>query len=484
MEDSISIGIITNCKSGLDLALKLLKRDHRVALCRIGDSISNSDFVRFSHDFSSYNADLVADPSTLINSLPKPRNIIILCKNYRSLFLSEIEPILSPGDTIMDCCDMFYKESARNTAAFKKTGVNYIGTGYVYFTNNAVEKPSFMISGNKEVAEKIQYYLRDISASVGGRSCAAYLGPEGVGQFVKTVATGIYYANLEILSEVIDIIRKKLTLPANDIADILAEFNSGEANSYILDTASTTFGAIDDFTDTFLAEAVLDRVKSSHKDGWIGRSSTEMDCPIPTIMSAIDIHFASQRINERIAASGINDEKTETKIEYSRQKEIIEMCRKGIYLGMMCATAQGFSLLKSASDRYMWNVDMSLAAACLQGGTHLQSDLMLQVIDIFDKSPKIDNLITSAYFSDIIEDYSTDVRTLVCDCISEGLVIPGLSSVINYIDFMRSRRLPTANAQIIRDCVSSVGFERIDRDGVFSGNWDSTDNTVKQTKIL
>lgn len=483
MEDSIKFGIITNCKAGLDLAQKLLYRDYRIALCKIGDLISNTEFVSFSHDFSSYNADLVADIETLVASVPQPRNIIILCKNYNSDLLGRLSNILSPGDTIVDCSDMFYKESARNDKYFKKQGVTYLGTGYIYVTDHSIEKPAFMLSGNEEAARKLLYYLSDISASVGGKSCAAYLGPEGVGQFVKMVTTGIYFANLEIVSEAIEIIQKKLGMNPNDIANLLSDFNAGEAQSYILDTASNVYGRIDDFTDNYLVEAVLDRVQKAFKDGWIGRSATELDCPVPAMSAAIDMHFASQRINERVAASGICYAKPSGEVDFGKQKEIIEQCRKAIYLGAICAAAQGFSMIKSASDRYLWNTDLSLVAACLQGGTMLHSDLMLKVVEILEQNPRIDNLITSEYFTKVIRNYSDEVRNLICECIKDGISIPGISSIINYIDAMRCRKLPCATAQIIRDSISGLGFERIDRSGLFTGEWQAPSNNVKQNKI-
>lgn len=483
MDDSMKFGIITNCKAGLELAQRLLERDHRIALCKIGDLIPNSEFVGFTHEISSYNADLVVDIETLVASVPQPRTIIILCKNYNSDLLSQISNVVSPGDTIVDCSDMFYKESARNTLALKKQGVTYIGTGYIYVTDQSIEKPAFMISGNEEVAKKIQYYLSDISASVAGKSCAAYLGPEGVGQFVKMVTTGIYFANLEIVSEAIEIMQRVLKMDPNEIANILSDFNSGEAQSYILDSASSVIGRIDDLTDGYLADAVLDRVQNSHKDGWIGRSSTELDCPIPTISAAIDMHFASQRINERVAASGICYAKPLDNVDSSKRKEITEHCRKAIYMGAICAAAQGYSMIKSASDRYMWNIDLAMVAACIQGGTMLQSNLMLKVFEILNNNPKIENLITSDYFTDVIRNYSDDVRELICECVRDGISIPGISSIINYIDSMRCRKLPCASAQLIRDSISGLGFERIDRSGLFTGEWQLPSNSVKQNKI-
>ena len=195
------------------------------------------------------------------------------------------------------------------------------------------------------------------------------------------------------------------------------------------------------------------------------------------------MHFASQRINERVAASGICYAKPLDNVDSSKRKEITEHCRKAIYMGAICAAAQGYSMIKSASDRYMWNIDLAMVAACIQGGTMLHSNLMLKVFEILNNNPKIENLITSDYFTDVIRNYSDDVRELICECVRDGISIPGISSIINYIDSMRCRKLPCASAQLIRDSISGLGFERIDRSGLFTGEWQLPSNSVKQNKI-
>ena len=339
-----------------------------------------------------------------------------------------------------------------------------------------------MISGDRNVYNKIKGIFGDVSASVDRMSCAAYVGPDGAGQFVKMVNSAIYYSYLELISETVYLLRYTLGLQPDEICDVLADFNSGEASGFLVDTASDVIYRKDKKTGKYLIDIALDRVKYSVKDMWIGNAAFELGCPIPTILESVNMRFMSRCISERIASSQLVEAIAPAKISFSEQKAFIESCRRTLYVGMICGLAQGFSLLKKASDAYEWDMDILAVACTLQGGTFIQSDILFRIIEAYSAKSKPDNILLSDYFSGIVNEYCPDVRKIAALCVNQGYPLPAISSILQYIDCYRCRRLPTVSIQLIRDCIAENGFERLDGPGVFYGDWNSPDEIVSQKK--
>jgi 6-phosphogluconate dehydrogenase len=60
--------------------------------------------------------------------------------------------------------------------------------------------------------------LTAISAKYGGEPCAAWLGTDGAGHFVKTIHNGIEYADMQMIAEVYGVLRDGLGMKAGEIA--------------------------------------------------------------------------------------------------------------------------------------------------------------------------------------------------------------------------------------------------------------------------
>ena len=183
------------------------------------------------------------------------------------------------------------------------------------------------------------------------------------------------------------------------------------------------------------------------------------------------MRFYSENISRRISASRLVDDPEFTRVAPSVRKSFIETCRKALYLGMICCLDQSFLLLRKASEKYNWKLNLSKIAACFYGGTFIQSYILLRTMNALENSNVADNLMLSEQFSSTVKEYSDDVRELICGITNNGWPLNALKSVTTYIDTIRCRRLPTPPIQMMRDCISENGFERVDDSGVFYGNW-------------
>lgn len=482
MAEKLKLGIITDCIAGLNLTEKFINRQSDISVCKLNKGEFDKEYIEFTRKNSDKQADFLFDIDALMISVKPPRVILLVCKEFPQEALKSLMEKMDRGDTLIDCCDMSYKESALNAKMMTRAGIDYLGTGFVFATDDMIKRPSFMISGNKAAYNHIKGIFGDIASSVDRMSCAAYVGPDGAGQFVKMVNSAIYYSYLELISEAIYLLRYALGLQPDEICDVMADFNSGEASGFLIDTASDVIYRKDSKTGKYLMDIALDRVERSVKDMWIGNAAFELGCPVPTILEAINMRFMSRYISERIASSQLVEAIAPVKISFSEQKAFIESCRRTLYLGMICSLAQGFALLKKASDIYEWDLDMIAIACTLQGGTFVQSNLIFRLIEAYSAKSKPDNILASDYFSGIVNEYCSDVRKIAVLCVNQGYPLPAISSILQYIDCYRCRRLPTVSIQLIRDCIAENGFERLDGPGIFYGDWNSPDEVVSQKK--
>lgn len=477
----MKLGIITDCAAGLQLAVSFMEKQMKVAVCKLNTAKGqDSAYMEFVKKNSDGTGDFLFDIEALLLSLKPPRVLTLICDCFSADDLKLLSEKLTSGDTIIDCCDMSFKESARNAKILARGGVNYMGTGFVYSAVGIIKQPSFLISGDKAVYNNIQRRFATISPVLEGRSCAAYVGPDGVGQYIKMVHNGIYYAFLELIAELIYVLRVSIKLEPELLSDLLISFGAGELRGFLLDVAADVVKRKDSYSDNYLIDLTLDRMNTTLPGRWIAKSALELSCPIPMLTTAIDVRFISNLISERIASSRIIGDIAVRPIPFVEQKQFFERCRRTLYVGLICALAQGFSLLRKASDAYHWNLDLFTIACALQGGTFIQSDLLYRVMAAYKDSPNIENILMHDYFSGIFNEYDTDVRETVSFCVAQGLPVPAMISILQYIDCYRCTRLPTTTIQLMRDCVTGSGFERLDGQGLFFGNWENPTEIVTQ----
>ena len=72
------------------------------------------------------------------------------------------------------------------------------------------------------------------------------MGPRGAGHYVKMVHNGIEYGDMQLIAEVYDLLHRGAGLPARELADIFAEWNDGELQSYLVEITAQIFERTDD----------------------------------------------------------------------------------------------------------------------------------------------------------------------------------------------------------------------------------------------
>ncbi len=405
-----------------------------------------------------------------VKTLETPRKIILMVKAGAAVddTIKLLLPLLEKGDLLMDGGNSYYLDTIRRSKELEDMGYHYLGTGISGGEEGARKGPAIMPGGNRTAYEMMEPILTAISAKVDGEPCSTYIGENGAGHFVKMVHNGIEYADMQLISEAYDILKKVLRLTPEELHHVFNDWNKGELNSYLIDITADIFKKKDDLTNNYLVDMILDVAGQKGTGKWTGQNSLDLGVPAPTITTAVFERYISAMKEERVHASkvlkgpGILDTKS---------KDFIEAIRRALYASKICAYAQGFGLLRSASLEYGWSLDYGAIAKIFRGGCIIRAQFLNQISRAYDKNSNLVNLLLEDYFSDVISNYQVEWREVIKTAITAGISIPAFSSALAYYDSYRSEELPMNLLQAQRDYFGAHTYERKDRDGVFHTQW-------------
>ncbi len=126
-----------------------------------------------------------------------------------------------------------------------KLGLDFLGIGVSGGEEGARHGPSIMAGGTPKAWERVEKILLDISAKFEGEPCAALVGPEGAGHFVKTIHNGIEYADMEMIAEIYGLMRDGFGMTPAAMADVFAKWNEGPLKSYLIEITGKVLSAAD-----------------------------------------------------------------------------------------------------------------------------------------------------------------------------------------------------------------------------------------------
>ena len=405
-----------------------------------------------------------------VESLELPRKIIIMVKAGEAVdeTIQHLSPLLNKGDLLMDGGNSYYLDTIRRCKDLEAEGFHYLGTGISGGEEGARNGPAIMPGGNKEAYLMMEPILTAISAKVGDESCNTYIGENGAGHFVKMVHNGIEYADMQLISEAYSIMKNVLHLTPNDLHKVFSEWNKGELNSYLIDITADIFNKKDADSDQYLVDMILDIAHQKGTGKWTSQIALDLGVPIPTITTAVYERQISTMKEERVIASKIL---TGPELSSTKTNVFIEEIRQALYASKICAYAQGFGLLRAASEQYSWNLNYGDIAKIFRGGCIIRAQFLNRISQAYDKNPKLVNLLLEDYFRDIMNKYQLAWREVIKTAITYGIPVPAFMSALGYYDSYRSEELPMNLLQAQRDYFGAHTYQRKDKEGVFHTQW-------------
>lgn len=460
------VGVIGLAVMGKNLALNIA--DHGFSV-----SVYNRTPGKINDILKEAEGKDLIGPFTLeefVESLELPRKIILMVKAGEAVdeTIQLLLPLISKGDLIMDGGNSYYVDTIRRSKELEALGYHFLGTGISGGEEGARRGPAIMPGGKEEAYRIMEPILTAISAKVGDEPCSTYIGENGAGHFVKMVHNGIEYADMQLISEAYAIMKKVLRLSPEELAEVFDDWNKGELNSYLIDITAEIFKKKDTASDNYLVDMILDVAGQKGTGKWTGQISLDLGAPTSTITTAVYERYISALKEERIAASktlggpGNMDTKS---------KDFIEAIRRALYASKICAYAQGFGLLKSASDQYGWDLSYGDISKIFRGGCIIRAQFLNQISSAYAKDPKLVNLMLADYFKDILSNYQVEWREVIKTAISAGISVPAFTSALSYYDSYRCADLPMNLLQAQRDYFGAHTYQRIDKEGIYHTNW-------------
>jgi 6-phosphogluconate dehydrogenase len=407
-----------------------------------------------------------------VQSLETPRKVFVMVTAGKAIdsVIAALVPHLEKGDVIMDGGNSHYEDTERRYDELKSKGIGYLGIGISGGEVGALEGPSIMPGGDKDVYEKAAPILTKIAAQVDNTPCCAYMGPKGAGHFVKMVHNGIEYADMQLIAEAYTFLRERLHLSVIEIADIFETWNQGELKSYLIEITAEILRKKDEVTGLPLIDVILDKTGQKGTGKWTSMQAIDNGIPASIITQSLFARYLSSLKEERVRAQDILAGPVLEEQNFDRDVWI-EYIRQALYVGKVCAYAQGFTQYKTTSELYGWDLPLKDIALIFRGGCIIRAEFLNVISEAYDEQPALANLLIAPYFAGKVKEYQIGLRKVVCDGITAGISFPCLSTSLSYYDGYRTAVSNASLLQAQRDYFGAHTYERRDMPGVFHTNW-------------
>jgi 6-phosphogluconate dehydrogenase len=407
-----------------------------------------------------------------VAALKKPRIAMMMVKAGApvDMVINQLAPLLEKGDVIIDGGNSLFTDTQRRGQELEAKGIHFVGMGVSGGEEGALKGPSLMPGGSRESWDIIAPIFRKIAAQVDGEPCCRYMGPNGAGHYVKMVHNGIEYGDIQLICEAYAILKDILEMDAAQLADIFAEWNKGELDSYLIQITSEIFRKIDPDTGKPLVGMILDKAGQKGTGIWTLQSAIKQSVVISTINAAVEARVISSRKEERVAASKILPQPRVRKFKSNRPR-FIDAVRDALYASKIVSYTQGMELLRAASTTYNWNLNLSDIATIWRGGCIIRAKFLNRIVEAYQRDAALHNLLLDRYFTKIIRRAQRNWRVAVSTAMKFGVAVPAFSASLAYFDSYRSARLPANLLQAQRDFFGAHTYERIDKPGVFHTDW-------------
>ncbi len=470
------IGLIGLAVMGQNLA-RNISRNHKISVYNRTSSVTEDFLNKYGSDTLVGETDL----KDFVDSVTSPRKIAIMVKAGKpvDMVIESLIPLLDEGDTIIDFGNSNYHDVIRREKELSAKGFHFFGCGVSGGEEGALNGPSMMPGGNKEVWEDLRPILESVCAEdFDGGKCVTYLGENGAGLYVKMVHNGIEYGVMQMMAEAYEILSKGYGLKAGEIADIFEKYQNGKLESYLFEISIPILRKKDESGNDFLLDKILDKAGQKGTGRWTAMDALEQGVALSVITEAVFARTISSMKDKREVFSKLYD-KPKPNFETPLEAFVVQL-EDALYAGMLVSYAQGFLLLKAAAKNKSWDFDYAEIARIWQGGCIIRAKILKTLHTAFGKNPQADLL----EIPEIAKDLSNSLpnfRKVVGEGMTNGIPLFCLSSALSSFEAMTSARGSANFIQGQRDFFGAHTFFRTDKDGIWHADWHK-DGTITKIK--
>ena len=416
--------------------------------------------------------DATSDAKAFLAAQRLPRAIILLVPAGKAVdaVINELTPNLTPGDLLIDAGNSQFKDTDRRHQELAAKQLNFFGMGVSGGESGARYGPSMMPGGPKPAYERVKPMLEAIAAKVNGEPCVAYMGSGSAGHYVKMVHNGIEYGIMQLIAEIYDLLHRGLKMSNADLATLFDGWHRGELNSFLMEITAKILRKIDSKTGKHLVDVILDVARQKGTGKWTSQEAFDLQSPLLTIDAAVSMRDISAYEAERTQASKLY---AINQAPFAGDRAaFLDKMRDAAFASILLTYAQGFALLRKASQTYNYGLDLGSIAKIWRGGCIIRASALESFRAAFESQPDLPNLLLNAKIAETMRTRQGGLRAAVVAAIEHGIPAAALMNALAYFDAFRTARLPTNLIQAQRDFFGAHTYERIDEKGTFHTKWE------------
>ncbi len=467
-----TIGVTGLAVMGRNLARNIARHGHTVAV----HNRTTAKMASLVEDHGD-EGELVGSESLedFVASIERPRAIIIMVKAGAptDAVIEELTPLLDEDDIVIDAGNAHFEDTLRREQALSDKGIHFVGMGVSGGEVGALEGPSIMVGGSDHAYERIAPVVESIAAQVDGVACAAHLGADAAGHFVKMVHNGIEYADMQLIAESFDLLRGELGLEPSEIAEVFGDWNDGDLESFLIEMTADVLTHTDAATGKPFVDVVGDAAEQKGTGRWTVQSALDLGVPVTGIAEATFARSLSGHTEQRAAVRDVFggiavDAGSATELD---RDQFVDDVRAALYASKIVAYAQGFDQLAAGAKEHGWDLDLGTVATIWRGGCIIRARFLDRIREAYAADPDLDSLLVAPYFADALQEGLDAWRRVVGTAVASGVPTPAFSSSLAYFDALRRERLPASLIQALRDNFGAHTYTRTDREGTFHTDW-------------
>lgn len=457
---NMKMGVIGMGVMGKSLALNLAEKGVPVSLYNRFVAGKEEGIAKKVLDENPEFSNMLAfeDLQQFVDSLEKPRRILMMIPAGAAIDaqLDALIPILEKDDLVIDGGNSFYLDSDRRVNRLKEVGMHFLPMGVSGGEEGARKGPSIMPGGNAEGYAMVEDFLGRISAKdKDGKPCVTYVGPGGSGHFIKMVHNSIEYGEMQVLAELVHLLRFGFGCSAEQVSGIFSDWGKGELKSFLLEITADLL--LFKENGELLLDKILDQAGQKGTGAWSLTTALEYGIPYSPLAESVNARGVSGEKAMRVAFSKTFQHEFQ-QVEGSLEAWLPKI-KEAYGLARIINHEVGFRLMKTVSDTKGWNLNFNEIARIWTNGCIIRSGLMETIsANYSDKA----SFFEMAGVKEQVISGRKALAELVGLGLTHGFALPVMSAGINYLLGRITAESSASVIQAQRDYFGAHTYQRKD----------------------
>ena len=280
----MEMGMIGLGRMGGNMALRLIKRGHRVVAFDLSQAAVQAHAAQGAVGAGSWK-DFVAQ----LQDRPRVMWIMVPAGDPTTQAINQLIELGDPGDIIIDGGNTNWKVALDDCARIKSKGMHYMDAGVSGGIWGLEYGYSLMVGAEQEIYDHSLPLLKDLAPDDGG---LVHTGPEGSGHFVKMVHNGIEYGLMQAYAEGFQVMKMSKYFPGMDMRAIAEAWRTGSVvRSWLLDLIARGLAQDPDLA------GIKGWVEDTGEGRWTVEAAIDESVPTPVIAESLFARFRSRMEN-------------------------------------------------------------------------------------------------------------------------------------------------------------------------------------------